>query len=125
MANDEDSNVYNLDAYRSQPVAPATDPLNIGGGGGTFGGMEARVAKLEADVEHIKNDVAELKGFVNEIRGVLTALQVNFATLTERVGNLPTKAYIGTVVVGGIAFAIAVLTLFSKIGWLVAGPPAH
>jgi len=42
--------------------------LQSGGGNGTGGGMEARVAKLESDVDYIKRDVAEIKTDVREIK---------------------------------------------------------
>lgn len=35
--------------------------LPSGGGGGTFDGMEARVAKLESDIDYIKRDIGEIK----------------------------------------------------------------
>jgi len=42
--------------------------LRGNGGGGTFDGMEARVAKLEAAVEHIQKDVTEIKVDIREIK---------------------------------------------------------
>ena len=38
------------------------------GGGGTFDGMEPRVAKLEAAVEHIQRDISEIKSDVRALR---------------------------------------------------------
>ena len=43
-------------------------PVDLGGGGGDNGGMEARVAKLETAVEYIQRDIAELKEDVRAIR---------------------------------------------------------
>ena len=38
------------------------------GGGGTFDGMEARVARLESDVDYIKRDIGEIKNDLKEIK---------------------------------------------------------
>lgn len=66
------------DAASRKPKRSA--PLKGGGGGGTSGGMEARLAKLEAHVEHIQADLVKL-----------AALPVDLATLKVQVENLPTK----------------------------------
>jgi len=42
--------------------------LQASGGGGTFDGFEARVAKLEAAVEHMQSDIREIKDDLREIR---------------------------------------------------------
>ena len=47
--------------------------LQDGGGGGTFGGMEARLAKLEAHMEHVRGDLVKLAD-----------VPVQLATLIER-----------------------------------------
>ena len=57
--------------------------LKNGGGGGTSGGMEARVAKLEAHVEHIRDDLAKL-----------APLPVEMAGMRSDISNLPTKDYL-------------------------------
>jgi hypothetical protein len=36
-------------------------PCREAGGGGTFDGMEARVARLESDVAHIQADIGEIE----------------------------------------------------------------
>lgn len=102
---------------------PPGPPLQPPGGGGTFDGMEPRVARLEADVAHIKTDVADLKSAVRTMTTDVTAIKVDLARLAERVGNLPTKGYIGWWITGGVAASIGVLTLLSKLGILVAGAP--
>jgi preprotein translocase subunit YajC len=55
--------------------------LKEGGGNGTSGGMEARIAKLEAQMEHVR---AEL--------GKLASVPADIATVKERMTHLPTKA---------------------------------
>jgi hypothetical protein len=56
------------------------DNLKSGGGGGTSGGMEARVAKLEAHMEHVRGELAKL-----------AQMPVEIAAIKERQGHLPTK----------------------------------
>ncbi len=53
----------------------ATAALKSGGGGGTFDGMEARVAVLENSVQHIRDDIAEVRKDVREIRGDIAGLR--------------------------------------------------
>src|SRR4051812_18695630 len=85
--------------------------LNSGGGGGTSGGMEPRIAKLEAAVEHIQKDIAEIKMDVREFRTGIGALNTSSATLTERVGHLPSKGFIVTTLLLCLTI-IAALVLF-------------
>jgi len=42
--------------------------LQKGGGGGTSGGMEARLASLEANYGHLRDDVAEMKKDIRDLR---------------------------------------------------------
>lgn len=49
-----------------EPQPP--DDVQFGGGGGTIGGMEARVARLESDMEYVKRDVSEIKGDLKDFR---------------------------------------------------------
>jgi hypothetical protein len=49
-----------------------------GDGGGSGGGMEARVAKIEATVEHIEKDISEIKG---DIRGLRDDAKSDFRVL--------------------------------------------
>jgi hypothetical protein len=41
------------------------------GGGGTYDGMEARVAVLETHIEHLKDDMTEIRKDVRELRADL------------------------------------------------------
>lgn len=56
------------------------DSLQSGGGGGTFGGMEARVAKLEVGVSHLERDVSELRTDMRDVRDRLTRIESTMAT---------------------------------------------
>ena len=64
--------LYDLgDWQRSRAEAPeikSGDGLKSGDGGGTFDGMEARVAKLEALSETISRDLGEMKTDIRELR---------------------------------------------------------
>jgi hypothetical protein len=102
----------------SSPMGP---PLQPPGGGGTFDGMEARVARLEADVGHIQKDVLEIKEGVKALGKDVSELKINYATVNERMSHLPTKSYIGWWISAGTLLAVGALTLMSKLGWLVAG----
>jgi hypothetical protein len=102
-----------------------TPPLQGNGGGGTFGGMEARVARLESDVGHIKADVGEIKSAIKDLNTHMSEARITIATLTERMSHLPTKGYIGAWITAGAAAVITGLTLLSRFGWLIPGPPAH
>ena len=62
------------------PSAPA--PLPSGGGGGTYDGMEARVARLEEDVREIKTDLRAIR---TDVQG----LKVDSARIDERLKHLP------------------------------------
>ena len=82
------------------PVNPPDRPLQSGGGGGTYDGMEARVAVLETHVEYIRRDISDLKADMGVIRSDLgkvkdevADLRTGLATLTERVSHLPDKGF--------------------------------
>jgi len=101
---------------------PIGSPLHSGGGGGTFDGMEARVAVLETHVEYIRRDIGELKADVSEIRRDLSGMKDDFksdvegvkvqlATLTERVNHLPSKGFIVTATLSSLS-VIAALIVF-------------
>jgi hypothetical protein len=53
---------------READADPRGPPLHGGGGGGTFDGMEPRVAKLEAAIEHIQRDTTDIKTDVRTLR---------------------------------------------------------
>ncbi|MFZ3485742.1 hypothetical protein [Sphingomonas sp. 3-13AW] len=58
--------------------------LKGGGGGGTFGGMEARVARLESDMEHVKKAVDRVDGKLDSLIASVGAVASTIATLDER-----------------------------------------
>ena len=87
--------------------------LKNGGGGGTSGGMESRVAKLEAHAETLRSDMAAVKRDVGDIR-------VSFATLSERVTHLPGKGFVISATTTTVALLTAVVVFGEKIRALLA-----
>lgn len=85
----------------------SVESLRHGGGGGTSGGMEERVAKLEAGVEHLQGDVVDLRG---DMKTVLTEM----ATLKENVRHLPTKPWLFTTLVGILAALSAIVAVIVR-----------
>lgn len=93
------------------PVAAndTTPRLKRPGGGDTFDGMEARVAKLEAHMEHVRADLEKLRD-----------VPANLADLKATVANLPTKDWVSerldkqltriTWTIGGFSGALAIVT---------------
>ena len=57
-----------------------TLPLFGGGGGGTYGGMEARIAVLEAHMENVRDEIRKLAN-----------VPADLATLKEKLEHVPTK----------------------------------
>jgi hypothetical protein len=110
----QENDLLHLTGRFQRGPAAGSSPLQSAGGGGTFDDMlEARVAALEKDVEYIKRDVGELRSDVRDIKTGQSEIRVTLATLTERVGHLPSKGYINTVVMAGFALTTAAL-LFQK-----------
>jgi len=77
------NNIHDLEAYKNRVKEKSRlyVPLQSGGGNGTGGGMETRVAKLESDVDHIKNDVAEIKSDVRDMKKDVQSIKENIAEM--------------------------------------------
>lgn len=54
--------------------------LKSGGGDGTSGGMEPRIAKLEASMSHMERDVGELRVDMKDVRERLISVEKTMAT---------------------------------------------
>lgn len=101
------------------------EALKHGGGDGTSGGMEARVAVLEAHVEHIRADLAKLSGLPGELaslRGDVSTMGAKFggdvSALATKVDALPTKDWIATrlqIYVGIMAAISAIAVAATKL----------
>jgi hypothetical protein len=77
----QEDKIVDLLRYQERRIGgrgPPWPPLQPPGGGGTFDGMEARVAKLEAVVEHIQRDISDIKG---DVRGLRTDARTDFRML--------------------------------------------
>jgi len=98
-------------------------PLNASGGGGTYDGMEPRVAVLEANVGHIKEDLALIRSDIGPIRTDLGQLKTDVAVLKTRIDVLPTKGFILTSLASGLVVMVAILTILARVGWLVPATP--
>ena len=72
MAEEHATNVIEIKDFREtinrEHEALSKPPLQGGDGGGTFDGMEPRVAKVEAAIEYIQRDIADIKGDVRTLR---------------------------------------------------------
>jgi hypothetical protein len=101
---------------------PPGPPLPPSGGGGTFDGMEARVAVLEAGVGHIKDDIKEAKETLKSLQSDLTEVRVSAATVTENVRHLPSKGFIVTALLTTLAAATAVIVFQGNIQRFVGVP---
>lgn len=76
-----------MQADRKRDLENAQD-LQSGGGGGTFDGMEARVAKLESGVDELKKAVAE--GRVENAKA-FGKIEATLAGIEERTKHMATK----------------------------------
>jgi len=92
------------------------------GGGGTYDGMEPRVARLESDVAHIRDDVAYIKNSTRSLAASFNQSAIDFARLDANVGHLPSKGFIVTSVTVGVGAIVAILTFLSKLGVMA---PTH
>lgn len=100
--------VMDLSGHRVGRERPSREPLQPPGGGGTYDGMEARVARLESDVEHIKSDIGEMKQSLRTVQDGVSELRIAFARIDERVAHLPSKGFL-------IACVLAALTVLAAI----------
>jgi hypothetical protein len=120
MPGNEPDNVRHIRDYQQNPaIEGPSATLNSSGGGGTFDGMEPRVAKLEAAVEHIQKDIAEIKTDVREFRTSIGSLNVSTGTLTERVAHLPSKGFIVLALLATLAIVAALITFQGNIQTLL------
>lgn len=83
----------------------STQDLKGSGGGGTSDGMEARVNRLEDRLDKLGDRLGKV--------------EVNLATLTERVAHLPGKGFIVSSAVTTIALLTGVMIFADKLKGLL------
>ena len=84
----QNDNVYPL--RRDEALGAAEPPggrLTGGNGGGSFDGMEPRIAKLETHVEYLRRDMTDLKSVTETVRKDVTELRVQVAGMAERMAT--------------------------------------
>lgn len=88
------------------------------GGGGDGGDMHERVAKLESSMEHVQRDVSGLRTDMRDVRDRLKSLEV-------KVDHLPSKGFIVTTLIAGLALIAALLGFTDQIqAFFGNGPPS-
>lgn len=97
MANDRPD--YGTNVFPFDRLQPKTG-LNEGGGDGTSGDMEARVARLEKNVDALAKDVSDMR--------------VDIGTLKENVRHLPTKPWMFTTLASMLAALAVVIGLIVR-----------
>ena len=98
-------------------------PLKGGAGGGTYDGMEARVAALEAHMQHVRDDITGIRATAKQAADDIVTIKVDIATMKTTVANLPTKGWGVTALSLSLGVIIALVTLAPKIqSWLWGVP---
>lgn len=98
-------------------IAEGTATLKHGGGDGTSGGMETRIARLESDMEHVKKTLDRVDTGLSDVRKTVGELKVEFGRFDERIKHLPTKAYMwgqAVAIVGALGAVIALSARFTS-----------
>lgn len=108
MPNDPIHDMTGQNRSVNQLQQDFADRFKSGGGGGSNGGMEPRIARLEAHLEHVQSTMVELKGRVGNVETVLSDVRVNQARLEERVSHLPSKGFI-------VASSATIMTLVAAL----------
>lgn len=109
--------IHDLAAIRDRIAELQKEPLlrqslKGGGGNGTIGGMEARVAKIEAFMDVIRTEVAALRSDGRDLRDRLIRLE-------ERVAHLPSKGFIFSTAVAIVTGLTAIIVLQEKLRHLL------
>jgi hypothetical protein len=97
-----------------QLPAPS-QPLKGGDGGGTFDGMEARVAALEAHMQHVREDIAGLRGDLKIATNDIGTIKTDIAIMKGDIARLPGKGWIVSAV-GSLAALLIALSAIANFG---------
>lgn len=101
-------------------IREMSELLRRGGGGGTSGGMEARVAKLESDVGHLLTAVGEIKAAQLVSSKDLTELKVSSGKVETKVSSLPTKEDIAKTIKDWLLLMGAALTVINLAALIIS-----
>lgn len=114
MANEPIS----FEAYRARQK-----PLETGGGGGDFGGMEARVARLEEDVKDLKADAKAIRGDLGDLKVKLAEIGAKLDGLSRLADKVPTGWTFFGIIASTIALVMAAAIAFKPLAqWAGALP---
>lgn len=91
-----------LQRERDRARQGAEGALFSGGGGGTYDGMEPRVAILEKDVAEIKGDMKAVRNDLSEIKGKLSMMP---STL-QMIGLIVGMVFTVFALCSGLGFAL-------------------
>ncbi len=88
-------------------------PLNTGGPGGTYDGMDGRVSRLEAHMEHVREDMRDIKTSLGQI--------------ADKLNQLPTKGDLWAwkwqwTAIGFATMAIVIGGIIGGLAWIQPAP---
>lgn len=115
MADPDFSLIRKMIQTEVEKLSSSERPLKSDGGGGTSGGMEARVARLESDMEHVKKSVADMATDVKAVRTSLGDIKVDLGRFDERLKHMPTKGFIFAAAAGIVGSTSAIVALIVRL----------
>ena len=92
----------------AQLQAQNAQSLQSAGGGGTFDGMQERVALLEKRFDRVETKLDSVSDKVSELR-------VDMGVLRERIAHLPSKGWAVTIALTTIGALATVITIAPKL----------
>ncbi len=103
------------DGLTLSSYTPGPAGLNGSGGGGTFDGMEARVAVLENEVKHIREDIGLIRTDVRKAGDDIGTIKTDLALAKADIKRLPSKEW-NVKALSGLAAFITALTVLVNFG---------
>lgn len=88
--------------------------LHGGGGGGTSGGVEARITRLESDMEHVKRSLDRVDGGVADLKKTVNDLKVDSGRVDERTKHFPTRTELLATAAVMIAILAGIMALIVR-----------
>lgn len=82
---------------------------------------DTRLAGLEVRGTYLSADPAEAKAQMITLKNRLRESETGLATLTERIGHLPSKGFIVSMVAGGLALLAAIIAFADSIRAWIGG----